>query len=256
MVDILYEDNDIIVVVKPVGTASQTERSMSPDMVSILMNYQKCNGVKNPYVGVVHRLDKPVSGIMVYGKNKNATAILSKNIAEHDWNKKYVAVFCSASFPEDSGMSQGSVIPDEAGTCCTWLPMEDYLVRDGKTNTSFICDKTHKDAKLASLNYRIIETKNVTELPSLNSHIDLTANNINFVSLAEIELITGRHHQIRVQFASRNMMLWGDTRYGSKDFKKTSVALCSNSLSFVHPVTKKRLDFTIKPQNSIFKLFI
>lgn len=233
MLNILYEDNDIIVVIKPVGTASQTERSMSPDMVSLLMNHQKATGIANPYVGVIHRLDKPVSGVMVYAKNKKAAAALSKDMAAHNWNKKYMAVVCTR---------------DELTPSDKQITLEDYLVRDGKTNTSRVCPPDTADSKKAVLNYRILATKSLSGFPSLQKHISPDIPDINFLSLIDVELLTGRHHQIRVQFSSRDMMLWGDTKYGSPSFKRTNVALFSYELSFKHPATGKKLVFNSEPE--------
>ncbi len=234
MLNILFEDNDIIVVVKPVGTASQAERSMSPDVVSLLMNYQKSKGVQSPYVGVIHRLDKPVSGVMVYAKNKKAASVLSKSISEHNWNKKYKAVICTKE-PLD--------VSDD------YITLEDYLVRDGKTNTSKVCTKDTPDSKKAVLKYRVIATKPIAEIPQASKHL-VSENSsspekteINYLTLVDIDLLTGRHHQIRVQFSSRDMMLWGDTRYGYANFKRTNVGLFSYELNFKHPVSGKDMKF-------------
>ena len=123
---LLYEDKEIIVCEKPAGTASQNERGFTADMVSLLMTHEKESGVKQLYIGVVHRLDKMVGGVMVYAKNKSAAANLSKQIAQHKVKKKYYAVVMG--IPE----TQNGV-------------MEDYLVRDGRTNTSGIAGKNEKD---------------------------------------------------------------------------------------------------------------
>ena len=140
---LLYEDKEIIVCEKPAGTASQNERGFTADMVSLLMTHEKESGVKQPYIGVVHRLDKMVGGVMVYAKNKSAAANLSKQIAQHKVKKKYYAVVMG--IPE----TQNGV-------------MEDYLVRDGRTNTSGIAGKNEKDAKPAKLEYRVLKTKEIT----------------------------------------------------------------------------------------------
>ena len=138
---LLYEDKEIIVCEKPAGTASQNERGFTADMVSLLMTHEKESGVKQPYIGVVHRLDKMVGGVMVYAKNKSAAANLSKQIAQHKVKKKYYAIVMG--IPE----TQNGV-------------MEDYLVRDGRTNTSGIAGKNEKDAKPAKLEYRVLKTNN------------------------------------------------------------------------------------------------
>lgn len=217
--NILYEDNDMIVCVKPVGVAAQNDRGFGEDMVSILMNYQKENGVKSPYVGVIHRLDKMVGGVMVYAKTKEAAASLSRQIQEGKTTKRYYAVLCGE--------------PDKEGT------LEDYLVKDGKTNTSNVSSKGNKQAKIATLNYKIIQEK-------------------NGLFLAEIELLTGRHHQIRVQFSSRSWPLYGDAKY-NKDFndsmKKHGIGLYSYLLGFKHPKTGKYMKFINKPDSGVFSEF-
>ncbi len=237
MLNILFEDNDIIVVVKPVGTASQTERSMAPDMVSLLMNHQAKNGVKNPYVGVIHRLDKPVSGVMVYAKNKKAAASLSKSMTDGNWNKKYKAVICTKEPLEISD---------------TPITLTDFLVRDGKTNTSKVCTKGTPDSKEAILKYTVIDTMKLSELPALQKYVICDSPDLTYTSLVDIELLTGRHHQIRVQFSSRNMTLFGDMKYGSSYFKKATVALFSYELSFKHPTTGKFMTFGAEPDGISF----
>lgn len=232
MLSILYEDRDIIVCIKPAGVASQNERGYQEDMVSILMNYQKENGVKAPYVGVVHRLDKMVGGVMVYAKNKKAAGELSKQIAAGQTGKKYFAV-CHA----EEGMEI-----KRHGT------MSDYLVKDGKNNISRISDKDNKMSKHAELIYDILETKRIEDKDGAH----------HSYSLADIKLLTGRHHQIRVQFASRNMPLYGDAKYNkyfNQDMKNRGIGLVSYSIAFRHPVTGKEMKFQFIPENGIFAEF-
>ena len=222
---LLYEDKEIIVCEKPAGTASQNERGFAADMVSLLMTHEKESGVKQPYIGVVHRLDKMVGGVMVYAKNKSATANLSKQIAQHKVKKKYYAVVMG--IPE----TQNGV-------------MEDYLVRDGRTNTSGIAGKNEKDAKPAKLEYRVLKTKEIT-----SGGTDITC------SLLEVELFTGRHHQIRVQMASRGLPLYGDRKY-NPDGKilpaYRNIGLYSHLLGFSHPVTGKWMEYQASPESGIF----
>lgn len=259
--DILYEDNDIIVCHKAPGVASQTERSFDPDMVSMLMNHFHKSGVKNPYVGVVHRLDKPVAGVIIYGKNEKATKLLSEQITHHKFTKKYQAVVCGnisniAGVPDLSQTSaNGSIVSIDSDNHYT---LTDYLLRDAKTNTSRVVDislpefKSHKEVKKSSLSF------------SVSKKIELTPDNPlykenspygNILSLVDIELLTGRHHQIRVQFSHAGYPLWGDMRYSpyAKEFgQRKGVALCAYSLTVKHPVTKKEMTFKIEPKNSIF----
>ena len=231
--NILYEDRDIIVCMKPAGVASQNERGFYEDMTSILMKYQKDRGTAAPYVGVVHRLDKMVSGVMVYAKNRQAAAALSQQIAAGSTEKKYYAVVCHG---------ESNIEIEKHGT------MIDYLVRDGKTNTSRVSAKDDKMSKRAELEYDILETKKIR-------YSDGTQD---VCSMADITLLTGRHHQIRVQFASRNMPLYGDAKYNKYynwDMKQKGLALFSYSIGFRHPVTKKKMIFGCKPEEGIFAEF-
>mgnify|MGYP003061542611 CR=1 FL=1 len=195
MLDILYEDKDILVVVKPAGVESQTSRRLEPDMVSEIRKYlvihKLCTPGKEPYVGVIHRLDKPVSGVMVYAKTKNAAASLSKQVAEGKMHKKYLAVLCGK--PVDNVEKY-----------------VDYLLKDEKENTSRIVDMGIKGGKRAELICRALETKPVEPYGEL--------------TLAEIELLTGRHHQIRVQMSGHGLPLWGDNRYNPA-FQKGDAAM-------------------------------
>lgn len=228
--NIFYEDNEIIVVEKPVGIESQTARGFEPDMVSeIKKHINKLSTVKTePYVGVIHRLDKPVGGIMVYAKTQKAAAALSAQAANGKMSKKYCAVVC------------GKLV-DNVGNYV------DYLLKDGKTNTSKIVDKGIKGAKQAKLNYRVLKT------------IEEDGKILSFV---EIELLTGRHHQIRVQMAGHDTPLWGDNKYNpefnpslNRGAKRGSVALCSCYLAFTHPGNGRRMEFRMEPQTAIFAKF-
>ena len=259
--DILYEDNDIIVCHKAPGVASQTERSYDPDMVSMLMNHFHKSGVKNPYVGVVHRLDKPVAGVIIYGKNEKATKLLSEQITSHKFTKRYKAIVCGdISVLKDKVTSQksdnsGSAISIDSDNRYT---LTDYLLRDAKTNTSCVVDislskyKSHKEVKKSSLSFSV--SKKI-ELAPDNPLYKENSPYGNILSLVDIELLTGRHHQIRVQFSHAGFPLWGDMRYSpyAKDLgQRKGVALCAYSLTIKHPVTKKEITFDIEPRNSIF----
>jgi len=223
---VLFEDENIIVCHKPAGVSSQTERGFDPDMVSILMNYQHEKGIENPYVGVIHRLDKPVSGVMVYAKTKTAAAFLSKELATKHFNKKYYAIVM------DNNLSIKDTL-ENTGTLKNWL------VHDVKTNSSFVAKNENKDAKEAILNYEILGTA--------------TVEGIN-LALLDIELLTGRHHQIRVQLSHAGYPILGDKKYNDKmpekipyKLKKTGLALCAYNLSFKHPITKEIMEFSLEP---------
>ena len=194
MLNILFEDQSIIVAEKPVGLESQATRKLEPDMVSEIRKHihklsTPSSGKKGePYVGVIHRLDRPVGGIMVYAKTKEAAAALSRQVQDRTMEKYYLAIVCGK--PVDN---VGNFV--------------DFLLKDGKINSSFVVDKTTDGAKRAELEYRVI-----------NSGV-LDGRE---VSLAEVHLLTGRHHQIRVQFASRGLPLWGDEKYGNREKKSES----------------------------------
>lgn len=223
MLNILYEDDQIIVVEKPVGIESQSNRTFEPDMVSEVKKHINSLSPKKgePYVGVIHRLDKPVGGILVFGKTKEAAGALSKQVSGHQMEKKYLAVICGKPV-------------DNFGTYV------DYLWKDGKNNISKIVDKGITDAKRAELSYRVLEEQ---EGP---------------LCLVEIDLKTGRHHQIRVQFSGHGTPLLGDLKYnpaGPKVAGQRNVALCAWKLAFTHPGNKKKMEFTVKPQGTIFNKF-
>ena len=254
--DILYEDNDIIVCHKAPGVASQTERSYDPDLVSLLMNHFHKSSVKNPYVGVVHRLDKPVAGVIIYGKNETATKLLSEQITHHKFIKKYQAVVCGdISKIITTSNNTDSVSIDENGL----YTLTNHLLRDAKTNTSSVVNinepkyKSHKEVKKSTLRFTVTDT---IKLSSDNPLYQETSPYDNILSLVDIELLTGRHHQIRVQFSHAGYPLWGDLRYSpfAKDLgQRKGVALCAYSLTIKHPVTNKEMTFNVSPKNSIFK---
>lgn len=221
--DLLYEDKELLVCVKPVGMESQSSRSFEPDMVSEIKNHLRQNGDKKgePYVGVIHRLDRPVGGIMVYGKGQRSSKALCNQVKNKKMEKKYYAVLCGQ--PVDNS---GRLV--------------DYLWKEACGNVSKVVDSEKEGAKLSSLSYQILGTK---ELEG------------DLFSLAEIVLETGRHHQIRVQFSHAGFPLWGDNRY-NKEFaeggKRGSIALYAFSLGFFHPVTGKWMVFESKPKTSDF----
>lgn len=229
MLTILYEDEQIIVAWKPVGMESQSSRGFGADMVSEIRKHIHKLSPKTgaPYVGVIHRLDKPVSGVMVYAKDKKAAAVLSKQVAENKMKKKYLAVAC------------GKIVHNVDN-------FVDYLLKDEKLNVSRIVDKGVTGGKRAELICRKLE--NIVD----ESYGELT--------LAEIELMTGRHHQIRVQMSGHGFPLWGDNKYNPMFADSTSrtradVALASYQLTFAHPTTGRSMTFEHLPESMIFKKF-
>lgn len=225
MLQILYEDESVIVVEKPVGLESQSNRKFSPDMVSEIKKHihKQYPNVHEPYLGVIHRLDKPVGGIMVYGKRKDASASLSSQLQQHQIVKKYLAVVCGK--PVDN---RGVYV--------------DYLLKDGEKNVTQIVDKCITGGKIGELSYNLV---------------DAIEDKGKILSLLEISLKTGRHHQIRVQMAHHGTPLWGDQKYNPDfvDCKSESVALFAYNLEFRHPVTRKKMKFNRYPKQSIFTKF-
>lgn len=224
--NILFEDKDILVCEKPAGVPSQSDKTMDEDMVSLLKNYlYETYQVTNPYLGLVHRLDRPVGGIMVFAKNKQAAAELSKQIQQSEVNKRYLAI-----------VTEGLPVEEQRES----IRLEDYLVKDGRTNLSRVVQKTVKDAKKALLEYRVLEVQEIQQLAC---------------SLLEVHLLTGRHHQIRVQLSSHFEGLWGDTKYNKRFMNRrgwSNIALYSYYLEFKHPMTKKRMEFQCLPSRGPF----
>ena len=210
MLKIQYEDDALIVCVKEAGVATQTKNIGQRDMESMLRTYRMQKGEPS-YIGVVHRLDQPVSGLMVFAKTKEAAAHLSRQIASKTADKYYYAV------------TDG--IPEKQSGKLT-----DYLLRDGRTNFSRVVPDNTQGAKRAELSYEVLEQKDGR-------------------ALVRILLGTGRHHQIRVQFAHAGTPLVGDRKYNFKEnICQTGdvLMLCSYKLAFVHPVTKKKLVFEME----------
>ncbi|MBO5211753.1 MAG: RluA family pseudouridine synthase [Clostridia bacterium] len=196
--DILYSDDYIVVCVKPVGILSQADSSGGMSMITELSKTYGCE------IYPLHRLDKGVTGVMVYAKTKLAAGQLSRDIAEHRFKKEYLAVI--------------NGIPDEKGE------MVDLLFKDSRKNKSFVVNRMRKGVKEAKLEFERLKTDGQK-------------------SLVRVLLHTGRTHQIRVQFSSRKMSLLGDKKYGSTaDYE--NIALMSYRLTFDHPKTKEKMIFT------------
>lgn len=223
-VPILYEDDAIIVCEKPIGMPTQNDHSRDMDVETSLKHYlyEKQDGDEEPYLAVVHRLDRPVGGLMVLAKTKEAAAHLSDQIQKHTFDKYYQAIVCGR-------------LPVECGA------MEDYILRDGKTNTSTIVKAGTKGAKKAELEFELID-----EIETQHG----------VLSWVLILLGTGRHHQIRVQFAARGFGLYGDTKYNklyqNKKKKYMELGLYSTRLEFIHPVTGEEVVFNVDPQGEAF----
>lgn len=215
-IKILFEDAWVLVCVKPAGMPAQGDGASTMDMVSYLKNYLAKKGTKGePYIGLVHRLDRPVGGVMVFAKTQEAAAALSLQIQKHQMEKWYLAVL--------TGTLKG-----KEGT------LKDYLMKDGKTNLSTVVSKDTKGAKAATLTYKVLKTK---------------FEEGQQYTLAEIHLETGRHHQIRVQMANAKAGLYGDTKYNPLFMNQSGwvdLGLYAYHLSFTHPKTRKKLSFEDK----------
>ena len=218
-ISILYEDNHLLVVNKPANMPVCLDKSNDIDLLSKLKEYikTKYNKPGNVYLGLVHRLDRPVEGIMVFAKTSKSASRLSSQINNNQFQKTYYAVV------ENNPEKEGTFI--------------DYLYKDEFTNTSYVTDESK--GKKSVLKYKVIAKK----------------DNLNLV---KINLLTGRHHQIRVQFSSRNFPLYGDHKYNKNvnDKDKSNIALIAKQLSFYHPITKELLNFEIDlPQRYPYTLF-
>lgn len=214
---IVYEDDDLIVVHKPAGIATETAKIGQADLVSELKNYRKKKDGES-YIGVVHRLDQPVEGLLAFAKNPTAARALSAGLQNGKLTKKY-AVLVAGVPAEPEG------------------ELTDYLVRDTHTNLSRTAARGTAGAKEARLCWKLL-------------------NPYELYSMLEIVLYTGRHHQIRVQMAHAGFPLLGDTKYGSEESKKLSrqlsvhnIALLAQELCLIHPVTGKKMKFSLDINN-------
>ena len=210
---IIYEDNHIIVVEKPDNLPSQGDKTGDKDMLSLVKEYikEKYNKPGDVYLGLVHRLDRPTGGVMVFAKTSKAASRLSQQVREKGFVKKYLCIV------------DGKIEKEED-------TLKDYLYKNEKNNMSRIANPKEKNAKEAILDYKVIK---------YNEEINL--------SVVEVTLHTGRPHQIRVQFSSRNHSLYGDQKYGTRGRGK-QLALWAYYLSIIHPITKERMEFKVYPK--------
>ena len=208
MINILYEDNHLLIVEKPINVLVQADDTNDLDLLTILKKYlkEKYHKPGNVYLGLVHRLDRVVGGVMVFAKTSKAASRLAKQVQNREIEKIYYAVVCGNL----SGVGR----------------LEDYLVKNEKTNTSYVS----QNGKLSILNYEVLD-------------------NARNMSLVKINLETGRHHQIRVQFSNYGYPLFGDARYNKKYKVGEQIALFAKELSFYHPITKEKLTFSLNLPN-------
>lgn len=209
MVDVLYEDNHIIVAYKPKGVLSQADGSSKDDMLTILKNYikEKYNKPGNVYLGLVHRLDINTSGVMVFARTSKAAARLSDDIAHHKFEKRYIATVEGLLDNKD------------------YVELKTYLIKDERQKKSFVSNNGQE----AILLYKALKSYKIND---------------SIVTDVEIELKTGRFHQIRAQFSSIGHPLYGDKKYGSDAIiKNEEFPLTAYSLTFIHPTTKEKMTF-------------
>lgn len=221
--DILYEDTHLIVCLKPPGVPSQPDPTGSADMTALLTEQLRLAPASLP--GIVHRLDRPVGGVMVYTKTKKALAELNKQLQTTGFGKHYLAVCCGSPAPK-------------AGSLSHWL------LRDGRTNTSRIVQKNTPNSKEARLTYQVAA--------------EIQTEVWGPLSLLSVHLETGRHHQIRVQLAGSGLPIWGDTKYNPLFQKRSgwfAIGLFSDTLAFRHPVSGEPLSFSARPTQEPFSFF-
>lgn len=241
---ILYEDRHIIVVHKPAGIAVQSGRIGQADVESELKNHLAGEGVtktakggaakgctagpkgKQPYLGVIHRLDQPVEGVLVFAKTPHAAAALNRQLAGENFCKDYLAAVC------------GKPEPDKQ-------ELVDYIKKEG--GLAKICPPADMEAKKAVLSFETQAAKAVGQ---------------EVVSLLSVHLKTGRFHQIRAQLSHAGYPLLGDAKYGSERSRALSqslqvpnVALCAVHLSFQHPVSGEKMEYNVSSVQSVFALF-
>lgn len=205
-VKVLFEDNHIIVAIKPAGVLSQSDGSSTPDMLTILKAYIKEEYSKpgEVYLGLVHRLDRPVSGVMVFARTSKAASRLSEQIRTRKVEKIYRCVV--------KGILEGEG------------RLENFISKDEDKNIVTVIDKEKPGYKASYLDYRALASK-------------------DGLTMVEVKLGTGRSHQIRAQMAHSGYPLIGDQKYGDKDKRCKDIALEAYKLSFEHPVKREFITF-------------
>lgn len=229
--EIIYEDDSLIVCYKPAGIATQTRKLGQKDMESMLKNHvaladRKAGRSVPAFIGVVHRLDQPVEGVMVFARTKKAAAEISRQVRERIIGKKYYALVRLPDEKTKFGNATG--LPEKG-------QLRDYILADPKTNLSRIVPEGTKGAKEARLDYCLVGEK-------------------DGFALLDITLHTGRHHQIRVQLAHMGTPIAGDTKYGTA--QSTDLALCSYHIAFSHPGDGRQMEFEMRPKNSKILTFL
>ena len=209
---VIYEDNQIIVVEKEPNIPSQSDKTGDKDMLSLVKEYikEKYNKPGEVYIGLVHRLDRPVGGVMVFARTSKSASRLSEQVRNKTLQKTYIATV-DGKFEENAGT------------------LENYLYKDERNNMSKVVNKEKKNAKLAILDYEVLNYDEKRDL-----------------SVVKVNLHTGRHHQIRVQFAYAGHSLYGDQKYGVRG-KGKQIRLWAYKLTLEHPTKKEMMTFESKP---------
>lgn len=208
---ILHEDNHIIVVLKPQNVPTCEDSSKDKDLLTMIKEYIKVtyNKQGNVYLGLIHRLDRPTGGVMVFAKSSKAASRLSEQLRDGDFEKRYFAVLVGTPKEEKATLTH-------------------YMKKNAVNNMVYVCPPTVDGAKFAELEYSLLDSK-------------------DGLSLVDVRLHTGRSHQIRVQMNAIGTPVYGDMRYGGEKAKKGYLALWSYYLSFTHPVSKERMVFRVQP---------
>lgn len=220
---ILYEDNHILVALKPAGILSQADITGSADMLTLLKKYlcQKYNKPGEAYLGLLHRLDRPVSGVMVFAKTSKCASRISAQIREHKMDKRYRAVVRG--------------VPDKEEET-----LRSYILKDEEKNQVTVISK---DADAAYLQHA---REGVLVYKRRGSALREGPGGIRELALLEVQLITGRPHQIRAQLSDAGFPIVGDRKYGPDDnFYRGEICLEAFSLSFFHPVTGEKMTFDL-----------
>ena len=264
-IDILYEDTEILVCRKDAGIPVETARVGQTDLAALLRRHCLAKGEKGE-IHIVHRLDQPVEGVMVFAKTSRGAADLTRQMQNGGIGKEYLALVCGIPEPERGVLT-------------------DYLLRDGRTNCSKVVPAGTKGAKQAELSYEVLEirggqqkAKEPVRKEEKQEEEQKEEQKEEQYALVRIVLKTGRHHQIRVQLSHRGYPILGDQKYGGKsradtqepakeranDHTKehtkehardhaTFPALCAVKLSFLHPVTGTPMEYRMEPRNEAFK---
>lgn len=215
--EILYEDNQVIVVNKPQNIPSQADSSNDENMLDIVKNYikEKYNKPGDVFVGLVHRLDRPTGGVMVFAKNSKSASRLSEQFKTDEVHKTYLAVVVGT--PKEKSRR-----------------LVHYLKKNARENKVEIVPQFTEGAKKAELSYEVLDSK-------------------NGYSLVRVELVTGRSHQIRVQMKAIGTPIYGDVKYGGENMPKGLLNLYATQLVFDHPTTKDKMRFIVYPPESVSK---